>query len=212
MHRRVSAKFVYSTRRVWRAAEEAASFQIEFHIASLCEGQHRQGVRQPVGERPTSTSSKTATTKTSNVEFLHPTTTPGRSDLRMSVGQNTRISPSCSTMLATTSAGSASRRILAASVVLEPIRRAFAGATHVTVSSNHDGSVVALTKAVSLLARSTTGRKMDKKTSVKATTPFAARIYSQVVSHLVPEVPSNTSGNVPQLRTRLQRWQAHRGV
>ena len=39
-----------------------------------------------------------ATTNTSNVEFLHPTTTPGRSDLQASVGQNTRIRPSCSTM------------------------------------------------------------------------------------------------------------------
>jgi hypothetical protein len=32
------------------------------------------------------------------MELRHPTTTPGRSDLRMSVGQNTLINPSCSTM------------------------------------------------------------------------------------------------------------------
>jgi hypothetical protein len=46
----------------------------------------------------TSTCCKTAMTTTSSPEFLQPTMTPGTSVCSMSVGQNTRINTSCSTI------------------------------------------------------------------------------------------------------------------
>ena len=74
------------------AAHEGTSLQGELDESGL---EYFSQRTLTVASQLTSTSSKIATTKTSKTEFLHPTTTPGRSDLVMSAGQKMRISPSC---------------------------------------------------------------------------------------------------------------------
>ena len=93
----MAAELIDSGRRMGGAPEERPGLEVELNIASL--GTLSAQVLLPgYPTRRTSTSSRTVTTNTSRLEFLHPTTTPGRSDLWMFVGQNTLISPSCSIM------------------------------------------------------------------------------------------------------------------
>jgi hypothetical protein len=83
--------------RMKLAAEEGTGLEVGFSVSCLVPVSISLDLSCNV-QRLTSTSSRIATTNTSRMELRHPTTTPGRSDLRMSVGQNTLINPSCSTM------------------------------------------------------------------------------------------------------------------
>ncbi len=100
------------------ATEETVGFEVYVDVARLVNMVSIAASNASAGGLfLTSTSSKTATTNTSRVELRQPTTTPGRSDERMSVGQNTRIKPSCSTMTRVLSVGGQTK-----SVVVRPFR------------------------------------------------------------------------------------------
>lgn len=136
----------------------------------------------------TSTSSRMVTTNTSSVEFLQPTTTPVRSDLRMSVGQNTLINPSCSTMTkdgyrqaqAQHSEGASSPELFssryAGSVFSRVLPLPLASIPGLSSPfPQYRWMGVQHTSLVSLLASRATGTKMARKKTVKTTMPRATR-------------------------------------
>lgn len=129
----------------------------------------------------TSTSSRIATTKTSRGEFLHPTTTPDRSDLRMSVGQNILIKPSLPCMTESRAVTQLSKR--ASSSQLFSSRHAGGGGSGMLQHENRQSAALQikggrLTKLASRAAKRSTGTKTRPKTNVKIRKPFAARVWS----------------------------------
>lgn len=135
----------------------------------------------------TSTWSRTAITTTSRPEFRQPTTTPGTSDVGMSIGQNTLINPSCSGMAdgAQTSErlqleGPSAPELFSSGDTKgrrsRMLRYLFILVTFSRESSKKKG--LCSTRSASTRARCCTGRKTRTKARLKRPNPCAARTYS----------------------------------
>lgn len=177
----------------------------------------------------TSTASRMATTKTSRAEFLHPTTTPLRSDRGRSAGQNTRIKPSCSGMTVGEALPINQKDPLRLSCSLadipDPFDRGCCSPKFISLRSRPSACGSGRSYHVRLCCRNSFhGDKDDEEDETECNEGFGSTgLYLKIqrseqhcgtIAGSVLEEPVHLAvGNkhLQQLRNPKQIWQAHRG-